>query len=77
MRHPASLCGAVGYKPTYGLCSRHGLISLTNSLDVPGVLARSVDDVAAVLGTEQQYRFLTVDVNDFLMTEIEWETDWV
>lgn len=49
-RNPASFCGVVGLKPSYGLLSRHGLIPLTNSLDVPGIFARNVDDAALALG---------------------------
>ena len=49
IRQPASYCGLVGIKPTYGTCSRYGIIPLANSLDQAGVLARNVKDAAIVM----------------------------
>ena len=49
LRQPASLCNIVGVRPTYGRCSRHGLIAYSSSLDQAGVLSKNVDDSALIL----------------------------
>ncbi len=57
IRLPAAFCGVVGYKPTYGLVSRNGVVAMASSTDVIGPLARSTADAALVLdcmaGTDQ------------------------
>lgn len=71
VRNPASFCSVVGFKPTYGLISRYGLISYANSIEQIGPIARTVKDTAFflnILSGVDQNDNTTIDLGkqDFL-----------
>lgn len=74
IRLPASFCGVVGLKPTYGLVSRSGVVAMASSLDVIGPMANSVDDTALVLDVmagKDQMDMTMIDRNKKPYTDLE------
>ncbi len=65
VRLPASWCGLTGLKTTFGRVSCYGILPLSQSLDTPGPMARSVEDAALLLGAMQGYDPLDPHSADF------------
>lgn len=72
VRNPASFCSVVGYKPTYGLISRYGLVSYANSIEQIGPIARTVKDVAFLLNVITGY-----DENDNTTIKLKDAVDYL
>lgn len=71
IRQPAAFCGVTGLKVTYGRVSRYGVMSMASSLDTIGPIAKSVEDVAIILGAiaghdEKDSTTPKIEVQDYL-----------
>ncbi|MEK7447215.1 MAG: Asp-tRNA(Asn)/Glu-tRNA(Gln) amidotransferase subunit GatA [Patescibacteria group bacterium] len=80
IRQPASFCGVVGLKPTYGRVSRYGLIAMGSSFDCPGPITKTVEDAAIVMNViagkdEKDATTLKNDSGQARMTEIDYTKD--
>lgn len=71
IRQPAGFCGVVGFKPTYGAVSRHGLMAMASSLDQIGPIAKCVDDAAAVFEAIRG-----IDGLDSTSVDFDWKEYW-
>lgn len=75
VRQPAAFCGIVGFKPSYGRISRHGLIAYGSSFDQAGFLSQSVSDAALLLNITQGIDAYDASMNPDVLPEINLSTD--
>ncbi len=75
IRQPASFCGVVGFKPTYGRVSRSGLIAMASSFDQIGPLTRSVEDAAIIFEAIQGQDPLDQTTSDHMLFHPAWRDD--
>ncbi len=71
IRQPSGFCGVVGFKPTYGAVSRHGLMAMASSLDQIGPITKTVDDAVAVFEAIRGG-----DELDSTSVNMEWQNYW-
>ena len=79
IRQPSAWCGVVGLKPTYGRCSRYGVVAMASSTDSPGPIGKTVEDTAIVLNAIAGHdpydgttsKELVPDFTSFLNTSIK------
>lgn len=78
IRQPASWCGVTGFKPTYGMVSRYGVVAMASSTDSPGPLAKNVEDCAlltSVLAGKDPYDATTLpgaSSISFVPSDVKW-----
>lgn len=68
VRNPADFCHIVGFAPTYGAISRHGVISMSNSFDRVGIMANNVDDIISLFNVSRgisKMDFTSHDIHEF------------